>query len=190
MKDPFRIAHDNVFRTYPRGLEHPGAGNTCRPGAVDNHLHLPDRLSRELGGIHEAGGADNSRSMLVVVKNGYAAFLDEPLFYLETFGCLDILQVDPPEGGLENLDDFNNFFRVPGIELQVEHIDIGKPLEEDTLSLHNRFRSQGPPVSEAENGRTVGNDGYKVSPGGIGVGIFGMLGYLKNGFGHPGSIGQ
>jgi len=45
----------------------------------------------------------------------------------------------------------------------VEHIDIGKSLEQYSLAFHHRFAGCGPDVTKAENGRAIGDYGDQVA---------------------------
>ncbi len=58
------------------------------------------------------------------------------------------------------------------VDFDVEHIDIGKLLEQHPLALHHWLGSQRTPVAQAKDGCTVGNDRHKVALAGIFIGHF------------------
>ena len=50
-----------------------------------------------------------------------------------------------------------------GVELEVEDVDVGELLEEDSLALHHRLAGERADVAEAEHGGAVGDDGDEVA---------------------------
>ena len=50
-------------------------------------------------------------------------------FDVKTFGGFDIFQVDATKRWLQRFDDLHKFFRILFIDLDVEHVDIGKNFE-------------------------------------------------------------
>ena len=69
--------------------------------AREDDLHVLDLLARDLERVQERGGGDDGRPVLVVVEDGDAHALLELLLDVEALGGLDVLEVDPAEGGLE-----------------------------------------------------------------------------------------
>ena len=108
--------------------------------------------------------------MLVVVEDRDAHLGLEAALDLEAVGRADVLEVDPAEGRLEQLDGADELLGVFGVELEVEDVDVGEPLEEDALALHHRLAGQGADVAETEHGGAVRDDGDQVALGGVLVG--------------------
>ena len=113
--------------------------------------------------------------MLVVVEHRHVHLLPEPLLDLEALGRLDVLEVDPAERRLHRRHRLAE--RVDGVdvELDVEHVDVGEPLEQHPLPLHDGLRGGGADVAEPEDGRAVRDDGdevplRRVLEDGLGVG--------------------
>ena len=49
------------------------------------------------------------------------------------------------------------------VDLDVEHVDVGKPLEQHPLAFHDRLAGQGADVAETEHRRAVADDGDQVA---------------------------
>jgi hypothetical protein len=71
----------------------------------------------------------------------------KPLFDLEALRSADVFEVDPAEGRFQCLDDPHHIVRVGGVELDVEHVDVGKPLEQQRFALHQRLAGERPDVA-------------------------------------------
>jgi hypothetical protein len=102
--------------------------------------------------------------------------LFQPFFDDEAFWRLDILKVDATEAGTQVFNRINEFFRVLGRDEKIDPIDIREALEQRPLALHHRLGCQRPQVTQSQDGRAVGDNGYKVALVGIIVGsarIFG-----------------
>ena len=78
-----------------------------------------------------------ARSVLVVVEDGDLHPRLELLLDVEALGRLDVLEVDAAERGLEAGDALDELVGVLLVDLDVEDVDVGEPLEEDGLSFHD-----------------------------------------------------
>ncbi len=128
--------------------------------------------------------------MLVVVEDRDAERLPQLLLDVETVGRADVFQVDPADGGLEQLAKPDHLCRTLGRHLEIEHVDVGERLEQDPLALHHRFAGERADVAEAQHGRPVGHDRHEVAFGGIGVRVLRPLGDLEARLGHPRRVGE
>ncbi len=144
------------------------------PGAIDDNLDVLKLLAHDLAAVHQAGGCNDGGSVLVVVENGNIALLDQLLLDLEALRSLDVLEVHTTEGRGHSLYHGDDLIRVLLIQLDVEHIDVGESLEQDTLAFHDRFAGQSSTVTKTENGCPIGNDSNQVSLGGVLIGILGV----------------
>ena len=113
--------------------------------------------------------------MLVIVEHRDITPSDKLLFNVETLRSLYVLKVDAAEGGTDGPYGLDELIRILLIDLDVKHIDVGKPLEEHALSFHDRLRCQGTPVSQAEDGGSVGDYRHQITLGRIPVGILRVL---------------
>ena len=127
--------------------------------------------------------------MLVVVEDGNVAFLDQGLLDAEALRSLDVLQVDPSEGGTDRLDDGHELVGILLVDLDVVDVDVGKSLEEDALALHHRLRRQGSTVTKTQDRSTVRDDGHKIALVRIVVGLLTVLLDLQHRLRDAGSIG-
>ncbi|MPM39083.1 hypothetical protein SDC9_85715 [bioreactor metagenome] len=170
--------------------KHLCTADTGSPGSIDNNLDILKFLAHDLAAVHQACGCDDGGSMLVVVENGDVALLDQLLLDLEAFRALDVLEVHTTKGRAHCLDHGDDLIGIFLIQLDVEHIDVCKSLEQDSLALHDRLACQGPAVTETEDGSPVGNDGNQVSLGGVLVGILGVGLDGQNRLCNTGGVGQ
>ena len=112
------------------------------------------------------------------------------LLDVEALRRLDVLEVDPAEGGLEGGDDLDDRLGVGGPELDVEDVDVGEALEEDPLALHDRLAGYGADVAEAQYRGAVRYYCNQVPFGGVFVRILGVLFYLEARLCNTGRISQ
>ena len=140
-----------------------------------------DRLAGQLERVGHRGRDDDRGAVLIVVEDGNAHAGLRLLLDVETFGALDVLEVDSPEGRLEGDDDVDQPVDVGLRHLDVEHVDAGEFLEEDRLALHHRLGGERSDRAEAEHGGAVGEDGDEILARGVdrsrlGIGCDGLAG--------------
>jgi len=179
-----------VLALHARCNKHLCAADACGPGSVDNNLDVLKLLAHNLAAVHQACGSNDGGSVLVVVENGNIALLDQLLLDLEALRSLDVLEVHTTEGRGHGLYHGDDLIRVLLIQLDVEHVDVGKSLEQDTLAFHDRLAGQRSTVTKTEDGRSIGNDGNQVSLGGVLVGILGVGFNSQNRLCNTGGVSQ
>jgi hypothetical protein len=81
--------------------------------------------------------------MLVVMEDGDIHPLLQFRLDGEAFRRLDILQIDPAEGRLQQRDRLDELLRIGRVHFYVEHVDVGELLEKDRLALHHRLGRKG-----------------------------------------------
>ncbi len=123
-----------------------------------------DRLAGQLQGVQQGRRGDDRRAVLVVVEHRDAHRLAQPLLDVEALRRLDVLQVDPPESRLEQLHHANELVGILGVDFEIEHVDVGEPLEQDALAFHHRLARLGADVAESQHGRPVADHGDKIGP--------------------------
>ena len=136
MDHPPAVAEDDI--SGPEAIEKAGNSNACCSRAADGHGNLRKALFHQLEGIDQSGQGHHCRAVLIVVKDGDVEGFLEPLLNLEAAGSADVLQVDPPEDGLNSGYGVDNDRRVLGVDRNGKGIDSGKVLEEYCFSLHHR----------------------------------------------------
>ena len=124
-----------------------------------------ERLALDHQAVADSGRADDGGAVLVVVEDRDRHAFAQPVLDLETFGSLDVLEVDGPEGRLQRRHDLDEPVGILGIHLDVEDIDAGEFLEQDRLALHDGLSGQRTDVAEAEDGRSIGDHADEIAAG-------------------------
>ncbi len=101
--------------------------------------------------------------MLIVVKNRDLHPLAQLALDVEAFRRLDVFEIDAAERRLERRDDVDDLVRVGLADLDVEHVDAGKFLEQAALALHHRLARERADVAQAQNRAAVRDDGDEVA---------------------------
>src|SRR5262249_33522316 len=132
-----------------------GAG-ACKP-------HAAELLADQLEAVEHGRRRDDRSAVLVVMKHRDIHALPQRTLDVEAFRRLDVLEVYAAESRLETGDDIDEFLRVALVDLDVEHVDVGKFLEQAALSLHHRLAGERAYVAEAENRGTIGDDRHQIA---------------------------
>ena len=186
--DALRVKHHDILLLCTDGHIELGAADGGSAGAVHHDLHLPDVLANHLHGVLQTGGADDGRSVLVVVHHGDVERLLQALLDIEAFRGLDVLQVDTAEGGGDALHSLAEFLGVFLVHLDIKHIDTAVDLEEQTFSLHHGFAAHGADVAETQHRGAVGYHGHEVALVRVFISIVGVILNLQTGERHAGRI--
>ena len=80
--------------------------------------------------IHDRGGHDNRRTMLIIMEHRNAHFGLEPVFHNKAIGGFNVLQVNRAEGGFQPTDRVSQDIRIAFVDLDVEHVDVGEGLQD------------------------------------------------------------
>ena len=131
-----------------------------------------------------------ARPVLVVVEDGDLHPRLELLLDVEALGRLDVLEVDAAERRLEAGDALDELVGVLLVDLDVEHVDVGEPLEEDALAFHDGLGAERADVAEAEHGGAVRDDGDEVPLPRVFVDELGVARDLEAGLGDAGRVGE
>ena len=128
--------------------------------------------------------------MLVVVEDGDLHLLAQLALDVEALGGLDVFQVDAAQGGFQCADDLDQLVGVALGQLDVEHVDAGKLLEQAALAFHHRLAGQRADVAQAQYGGAVGDHAHQVAARGV-LGSLGRVGLdVQARIGHARRIGQ
>src|SRR5207237_326822 len=110
----------------------------CRgAGAGEHDLQFRDVFADHLERVEQCSAGDDGGAMLVVMKDGNPQRLPERFFYIEAVWSADVLEVDAADRRLEQLAELDDVIRILRPDLEVEHIQISKLLEEIPLALHD-----------------------------------------------------
>ncbi len=140
--------------------------------------------------VDQTGGRNDRRAVLVVVEHRNVHDLAQPLFDDETFGRLDVFQVDAAEGGAEKAHAVDEFVDILGVDFQIDCIDIGKALEQHGLAFHHRLGGERAEIAEAQDRCAVGNDRDHIAAGRVVIGRGRIGGDRLDRNGNAGRIGK
>ena len=188
--DALRVGHQHVLGPHAQVHVQVGAGDARRARARDHDLHVLDLALGQLERVQERRRRDDRGAVLVVVEDGDVHLRDQPLLDLEALRRADVLEVDPAEGRLEQLHRLDHELGVFGRELDVEHVDARKALEQDALALHHGLAGQRPEIAQPEHRGSVRHDRDQVPARGVLERVVGVLLDLEAGLGDPGRVGH
>ena len=160
----------------------PAPENTIRTSSI--------RLPTTTRPVEQGRSRDDGGAVLVVVEDRDIEPTAQFLLDVEALGRLDVLEVDPSEGGRQRGDDPDQVVWVAGVDLEIEDVDPGEPFEQHGLALHDRLGRQRPDVAQAEHGRAVGHDRHEVPLPRVPVHQLGTVLDGKARTGHARCVGQ
>jgi hypothetical protein len=137
----------------------------AEPGPVHDQPGVAQGPAGEVDRVDQAGRGDDRGAVLVVVEHRHVDQLPEALLDHEALGRLDVLEVDPAEAARQQPHAVDERVDVARVDLQVDRVDVGEPLEEDRLALHHRLGGQGAQVAQPQHGRAVRDHGHQVALG-------------------------
>jgi hypothetical protein len=109
---------------------------------------------------------------------------------LKTFRCPDIFEVDAPECRLEDLTSADDFLRILGSELDIEYVDVGEALEENTLAFHDRLSGESAYVPKSQHRCSITYYCDEVCFGRVPIGQSGIALDFLAGDSHAGTISE
>ena len=184
------VADHGVFGLHARRLHQGDGGQARRPGAGQHHLDLVQLLAGDVDGVDQTGGRDDGGAMLVVMEDWDIQQVLKLALDDETFRGLDVLQIDAAPGVADVLDHGDELVGVGRLDLDVEAVDVGEPLEQDRLALHHRLGRHVAQIAQAQDGGAVRDHGDQIALGGVIVGLVRILGDGQDRHGHARRIGQ
>ena len=147
----------------PIALIELGAGDRRGAGAVHDHLDVGKLAVGEEAGVDQSRGGDDRGAVLVVVEHRDVHPLAQRLLDDEAVGRGDVLEVDPAEARLEQLDAIDEPLRVLGLHLDIDRVDVGEAFEQHRLAFHHRLGRERAEIAEAEDRGAVGDDGDEIA---------------------------
>ena len=110
--------------------------------------------------------------MLVIVEDRDLHALAQLALDIKTIGRFDVFEVDATKCGLQRGDDVHQLVEIVlFIDLDIEHVDAGKLLEQDGLAFHHRFGRQRADIAKAQHRRAIGDHRDQITPAGVLEGI-------------------
>ena len=100
--------------------------------------------------------------MLVVVEYGDVQHCFQPFLDLKATGRTDIFQIDAAESGSQISNRFNDLFGILCIQADRNRVYSAKFFEKNRLSFHYGHGGIRAYIAKAEDGASVGNNGYSI----------------------------
>ena len=188
--DALGVGHVDVLRVHAQGHEDVQAGQGRSACARDGHLHLADGLAHQFQAVDQCRARNDGGAVLVVVEDGDLHLLAQLALDVEALGGLDVFQVDAAQGGFQCADDLDQLVGVTLGQLDVEHVDAGKLLEQAALAFHHRLAGQRADVAQAQHGGAIGDHAHQVAARGVFGGLGGISLDVQARIGHARRIGQ
>ena len=190
MHQPVDVAQPDVLPPDTDFEQQVEAGDAGGSAAGRDQFHVGRVLAHQARPVHHRGGYDDCGSMLVVMQYWNAHFLTEPVLDNEAIRGLDVLEIDGAEGWLQAANGICEGVRVALVDLDVEHVDVREPLEQDCLALHHRLGGEGADVSEPEHRGTIRNDSDQIATCRVPCCASRVLHDRVAGFGDAGRVGE
>ena len=184
------VAQHEVLAADAQREEEPRTGDGCRAGAVHHHAHPVEFLAGEFRAVEQCRRGDDRRAVLVVVHHRDIQLLTQARLDLEAFRGLDVLEVDAAEGRGDGPDGPDECLGIGLRNLDVEGVESGEGLEQHAFALHDRLGGQRADVAQAEDCRTVRNDGHEVALARVAVCVVRVFGNGQRGGGDARRVGQ
>ena len=188
--DTTRVANQHFILVEPHVDQQVETGKGRRPGTRGDQPDLRDILvdhfkSRFHRSRHHYRGA-----MLIVVEHRNFHALMQVFLYVETIRCLDVFEVNAAKCRLQAFDGFRQLVRIFFIDLDIEHIDPGKALEQNGLAFHHRLGSQRADITEPEHRSTIGDHAYQVGTRRVFARREGIFFDFETGIGNTGGVSE
>ena len=184
------VEHENIPLIEPHSHQQIDTGNGRGAGADDDQSRLADIPSCQMERIAQCRCDDHGRAVLIVVHDWYLHLGLQPLLDVETFGRLDVFQIDPAKCGLKCTHNIDEAIRVESVEFDVECIDPGQKLEENAFALHHRLRRQRTDGAKTQYGSAVGDDGDQIRSTRVICGLRRIPSDFHRNFANAGCIGE
>ena len=159
-------------------------------GADEHDAGLRDVAAGHLERVEQRGAGDDGGAVLVIVEDRDGERLPQPLLDVEAVRRADVLQVDPADRRLQHLAEADDVLGLRGVDLEVEHVEVGERLEEDALALHHGLPGERTNVAKAEHRGPVGDDGDEIALRRVPVGVLGAITDREARLGDAGGVGE
>ena len=162
METALAVAGDDPLRIESGGPQQAIGRHIGGAHADEGQPQALQRLADDPGGVDEGGENDGRGALLVVMPDRNVQLPAKGVEDSKALGLGDVLEVDPAEARLEQLDGPHNLVRVLGSEAEGNRIDPTQVLEQQGLALHHRQGGLRPDVTETEYPAAVRDDGDAV----------------------------
>src|SRR5690606_4564426 len=184
------IQRQDVFLLHTHLDQQANRCHAGRTGANTDYLDLVDVLFLNFQRVDQAGRNNNSGAVLVIMEHRDVTNLFQHALDLKTLGRLDIFQVDTAEGLVDTHHGVDKVLRRFRFQLDIEHINTGKQLEENALAFHHWLGRQRTKITETQDGGTITDHRHQVALGGKAVGQLRLARNFAHRLGHTRTVGQ
>jgi len=184
------VVEQDLFARNSQTCQEARAPQADRAGPADDRAHPGDLLAGEVEGIEQGRGGHDRRAVEILVKDRDGQRGPRAVVDLQTLGRPDVLEVDSAEGRLEHAHGVDDRPRVIRVQLEIEDVDVRQPLEEQRHPFLDRLGGQGPHVSQARHGGTVGHNRDEVAARRVAPGRPGIAGDDAGRKNRAGQVGQ
>jgi len=174
MQRTLAVHHYDVLDVEARRDHYPGDRYVGRACPYHGDLGLADLLTHELVSVDSSRGLDGGGALLVVMPYRYVHLRSETVQDLKALRVLDILEVDPSEGGGQVFDGLDDLLGVLRVQAYGDGVHASQVLEEQGLPFHHRQAGLGPYVPQTEDPGAIGDDRHHVALGGVVVHSLGV----------------
>ena len=122
--------------------------------------------------IDQASSTNHRSPVLIIMKHRDVHLLFQALLDNKAFRGFDVFQINTTKRWFHQFNRATELIRVLSIKLNIDAVDVGKPLEQHGLALHNWFAAQRPKIAKSKNRSPVGNHRNKIAFVGIIIGKF------------------
>src|SRR5690606_21498674 len=155
-----------------------------------HHLDLLDVFTDHFQAVQERGCHTNGGTVLVVVKGGDVHAFTQLALNFKTLGGLDVFQVDATKGRLQTGNDIHQLVGIGFVDLDVEHVQASKLLEQNGLAFHHGLGGQGATIAQTQHSSPVGDHTHQIATAGVAEGILWVDNDFFTSGGHTGGIRQ
>src|ERR1035437_8747007 len=190
IENSFRITHQNVFGKRTEEDEEPRACDRTRSCAIDNNPGAADLFTCHLQSIQQCRTGNNRCAVLIIMEHRNLQSPAQLRLNDEALGCLDVLQIDSAECGLEHLASTDDILWIVGGQLKIKDVDVRETLEEDRLPLHHWLACGWTNLPQPQNSSSVRNNCYEVRLSCVFVDEIRFAVNCQTGSGHTRGVGQ
>ncbi|MNS45898.1 hypothetical protein D3C72_783780 [compost metagenome] len=166
------------------------AGDGGSAGTQADDLGVFQLLAGDFQGVDHAGRGHDGGTVLVIVEYRDVALFDQGALDFEALRRLDVFEVDATEGDRDAANGVDERLRAFRFHFDVEHVDTGETLEQNTLAFHDRLGSQWAEVTQTEDGGAIGNHRNQVAFAGVFVSQLWITADFTHGLSNTWAVGQ
>lgn len=128
---------------------------SCCTCSSDNNLERSKFFFGNLQSIDQSSKNNDSRSMLIIMKNRDIEPFFELFFNIKAVRSSNIFQINPSKTRSNTLYGRNNFIRILSVQHEGNRIYITKSLEQHSFPLHHWQSCKSSDISKSQNSTSI-----------------------------------